>query len=58
MIVPRTRNDGVVFFLDLFHEFLLSRFDHSVHGSFDLLILTVDDVSLCTVDERELVSNA
>ena len=51
-------SDDVVFFLNLLDEFPLSRFDFSIHGSFGLLILIVDGLSLCTVDERELVSNA
>ena len=52
------RSDGVVFFLNLLHEFPLSRFDLSIHGSFGLLILIVDGLSLCTVNERELISSA
>ena len=52
------RSDGVVFLLKLLHEFPLSRFDLSIHGSFDLLILIVDSLSLCTVNERKLISNA
>jgi len=44
--------------MDLLQELPLSRFDLSIHGSFGLLVLIVDGVSLCTVDERELVPNA
>ena len=51
-------SDDVVFFLDLFYEFPLSRFDLSIYDSFDLLVLIVDGLSLCTVDERELITNA
>ena len=51
------RSNGVVFFLDLLHKLPLSRINLSIHGSFGLLILIVDGVSLCTVDEREFVSN-
>ena len=50
-------SDGVVFFLDLIHELSLSRFDLAIHSSFDLLILIVDGLSLCTINERELLSN-
>ncbi len=51
-------SDGVVFFLNLLDEFPLSRFDLSIHSSFGLLILIVDGLSLCTVNERELLSNS
>ena len=52
------RSDGVLFFLNLLHEFPLSRFDLSIHDSFGLLILIVDGLPFCTVNEHELVSNA
>ena len=57
LILNLHRSDGVVFFLDLLNEFPLSRFDLSVHGSFDLLILIVDGLSFYTVNKRELISN-
>ena len=51
-------SDDVIFFLDLIHELSLSRFDFSIHNSFDFLILIVDGLSLCTINEYELLSNA
>ena len=42
-------------FWDLLNEFPLSRFDLSIQGSFSLLILIVDGLFICTVNERELV---
>ena len=50
-------SDDVVFFLNLLYKFSLSRFNLSIHDSFDLLILIVNNLSLCTIDERELISN-
>ena len=44
--------------MNLLYEFPLSRFNLSIHGSFGLLILIIDGLSLCTVDKRELISNA
>lgn len=49
------RRSDVVIPLDLFHELLLSLFNHPIDGTLGFLIVLMDGLAFGTVDESELL---